>query len=318
MSLRIVSLGKGIPAHRVSNDDLAAFIDTSDEWIRTRTGIESRYVCRDESLTDLATAAATEAIERAGLAPSDIDLVIGSTFEGDYLTPSLSCCVAERLGTQCPAFDLNAACTGFIFALEVAAGFVERQKAKRVLIVCAEMMSKHIDWHDRSTCVLFGDGSAAVIVEPGEALKYISISTSPNSEMLSLPVGTGNSPFVHHGKTKGFLAMEGQKVFKFAVNVGAVELSKAMSALGMTPEEIDYFVLHQANKRIIDSIRAKVGQPEEKFPMNIQRYGNISSVAIPLLLLEMWESDKLKSGDVLFLSAFGAGMTAGSCVIVWG
>ena len=317
MSLKIIGLGKGIPKKRVSNDELTDFLDTSDEWIVSRTGIKNRYVCTDETLTDLSVAAATQAIEKAALTVDDIDLIICSTIGGDFRTPSLACCISERIGTKCPAFDINAACTGFIYALEVANSFLSTGKAKNILIVCAEMMSKHADWTDRNTCVLFGDGAAACVVTSGNALRYINLLAPANTSILTLPVGTGNSPFMSNKKEDGFLYMQGQEVFKFAVNMVESETNQALNTLNLSPEDVDYFILHQANKRIIDSARAKLRQPEEKFPVNIDRYGNLSCVSIPLLLSEMLEDGKINPGDTLFMSAFGAGLTAGSCVMIW-
>ena len=317
MSLKIIGIGKGIPQKCVSNDQLAGFLDTSDEWIISRTGIKTRYVCTDETLTDLAATAAMQALQKSRLAADDIDLMICSTLEGDFRTPSLACCIAERIGTKSPAFDINAACTGFIYALEIADSFLHTGKAKNILIVCAEMMSKYADWNDRNTCVLFGDGAAACVVANGNALRYINLSCSADMSILNLPTDTGNSPFITEKKGSSFLHMQGQEVFKFAVNAVEAEIKQALDTLAISPEQIDWFVLHQANKRIIDSARTKLHQPEAKFPVNIDQYGNISSASIPLLMFEMLEKGQLKPGDTLFMSAFGAGMTAGSCVMVW-
>ena len=317
MSLKIIGIGTGIPERSVTNDELAGFLDTDDEWIVSRTGIKSRFVCTNESLTGLSAVASRQALEKAGLSASDIDLIICATISGDYRTPSLACSLAEQIGTTCPAFDINAACAGFIYALEVATGFLKIGKAKNILIICAEMMSSLVDWNDRNTCVLFGDGAAAVIVTAGDALKYTSLSAIADTSILCLPSYSGNSPFLKNKTDKSFLYMQGQEVFKFVVNLLGPEVKNATKALDITPEQIDWFVLHQANKRIIDSVRVKLKQPEEKFPINIGKYGNLSSVSVPLLLSEMQEDGRLKTGDILFMSAFGAGLTAGSCIMVW-
>lgn len=317
MNLKIIGTGKGIPLKKVSNDDLAGLVDTSDEWIYSRTGIKSRQVCTDETLTDLSASAAVQAIQNANLVANDIDLIICSTIGGDYFTPSLACCVSGRIGASCPAFDMNAACTGFIYALEVASGFLNAGKAKNILIVCAEMMTKHVDWNDRNTCVLFGDGAAACVVTGGNTLKYINLSATADTTFLNRPADTGNSPFVAAKKENQFFYMQGQEVFKFAVNAVGTEIKQALDTLKISPEQVDWFILHQANKRIIDFVRTKLQQPEEKFPVNIDRYGNLSSASIPLLLFEMLEEKKIKPGDTIFMSAFGAGLTAGSCVIMW-
>ncbi|MCL1808590.1 MAG: ketoacyl-ACP synthase III [Clostridiales bacterium] len=317
MSLKIIGTGKGIPARHVSNKDLASFFDVDDDWIVSRTGIKKRHICTDETITDLSAAAALQAIEKSGLTPSGIDLIICSTIGGDFRTPSLACCVLGRIGAKCPAFDINAACTGFIYALKVASGFLSAGDAKNILIVSAEMMSAQVDWNDRSTSVLFGDGAAACVVANGGALRYINLLATENTSILNIPVDTGNSPFVSRKRERGYVQMQGREIFKFAVNTVENEIKHALNALKMPLEQINWFILHQANRRIIDSVRTKLHQPQEKFPVNIDRYGNLSSVSIPLLLFEMQEECKIKPGDTLFLAAFGAGLTAGSCVVVW-
>jgi len=317
MSIKIIGMGKGIPEKTISNDMLAEFLDTDDEWITTRTGIKTRHVCTFESLTDLSKSASEQAISKANLSTNDIDLIICATLGGEYRTPSLACTVAEQLGTTCPAFDINAACTGFVYALDIASAYIESNKANNILIICAEMMSVQADWNDRNTVILFGDGAAACVVTKGNALKYISLSAIPETTILNLPSDTGNSPYINKKVVRSYLHMQGQEVFKFAVNIVGKDVKQALEAINKTPEQIDYYVLHQANKRIIDSIRVKLKQPEEKFPINIDRYGNISSVSVPLLLSEMLDEGKIKTGDTLFISAFGAGLTAGSCIVVW-
>ena len=315
--IKIIGTGKGIPERIVTNDELAGFLDTDDEWITTRTGIKTRHICTYESLTDLSVTASKQAIEKANLSLNDIDLIISSTLGGEYRTPSHACTVAGQLGANCPAFDINAACTGFVYSLDMAAAYIETKRAKNILLICAEIMSIHADWSDRNTCILFGDGAAACIVTKGNALKYMSLSAIPETSMLNLPVDTGNSPFIVNKKEKSYLYMQGQEVFKFAVNIVSNDVKQALTALNLAPEQIDYYILHQANKRIIDSIRTKLKQPEEKFPMNINKYGNISSVSVLLLLCEMLEEGKIKPGNKLFISAFGAGLTAGSCILIW-
>jgi len=317
MSLKVLGMGMGIPERVVSNDELAEFLDTDDEWIVTRTGIKTRRVCTSESLTDLSVVASLQALKNAKLSASDIDTIICATLGGEHRTPSLACCVAEKIDAKCTAFDINAACTGFAYALDIASAYLSSGKAKNILIICAEMMSVQADWNDRNTAILFGDGAAACIVTAGNALKYISLSAIPETTILNLPSDTGNSPYIKTKVERSYLHMQGQEVFKFAVNIVSKDVKQALEALDISPEQIDFYVLHQANKRIIDSIRAKLKQPEEKFPININKYGNISSVSVPLLLCEMLEEHKINPGDTLFISAFGAGLTAGSCVLVW-
>ena len=317
MSLKITGMGRAIPEKCVSNDDLASFLDTDDEWIVARTGIKTRYICTYETLTDLSIAASKQALENARLSARDIDMIICSTLGGDYRTPSHACAVAEQIGATCPAFDVNAACTGFVYALDIALAYIDSGKSKNILIICAEMMSKYTDWNERNTSILFGDGASACVVTSGNALKYISLSAIPETTILNLPCDMGNSPFTKNKTDRSYLQMQGQEVFKFAVKIVSTDAKQALEAVNMTPDQIDYFILHQANKRIIDSIRTKLRQPEEKFPVNIDKYGNLSSVSVLLLLSEMLEEGNIKPGDTLFISAFGAGLTAGSCIIVW-
>ena len=320
MTIKISGTGIGLPKLQLSNDELAelAQLDTSDEWIVSRTGIHSRYVCVDETLTDLATTAARAALDDAGLAAADIGYLICATIGGETRTPSLACAVAERLGVDCAALDLNAACAGFIYALDMAACLIGAGRAGHVLIISAEKMSGLVDWHDRSTCVLFGDGAAACVVSPGHALAWLNVLTQPDSAVITLPANTtGNSPFAPRPNEQGFVQMDGQKVFKYAVTLLEREVARALAALDLTADEIDYYVIHQANKRIIDFAISRLGLAPAKFPLNIERYGNISAVSIPLLLHEMKAAGQIHPGDKLFMCAFGAGMTCGSCVLDW-
>lgn len=316
MSLKILATGKAVPENVVTNEQLCRFLDTSDDWITSRTGIKSRHISSKETLTELSVSAAKTALDKSGLAVSDIDLILCSTSCGDYIFPSLSCSVAEQMKISCPAFDVNAACSGFIYALDIADGYISSGKAKNILLICAEMMSKLADWTDRSTCVLFGDGAAACIVTAGTALKYLHLTSSGNTSILNLPVGSGNSPFREKLET-GFAHMQGQEVFKFAVSMVESESTLALNSLKMTVDDIDYFVLHQANKRIVDTARSRMKLPAEKFPVNIENYGNISSASVPILLDEMLGEGKIKSGTRLLITAFGAGLTTGTCVMIW-
>jgi 3-oxoacyl-[acyl-carrier-protein] synthase III len=301
----------------LSNTELAELVETNDEWIKSRTGISSRYVCTDETISDLAASAGAKALTKSGLKVEEIDLILCSTIAGDYTTPSLACIVGLRLGAKCPAIDVNAACAGFTYALDVAAAYIETKRAKNVLIVSAEMMSKHIDWTDRNTCVLFGDGAGAAVVTEGNALKYMHLVAEPNIPFLYLEGKTGNSPFYKHNVKEGYLKMDGQEVFKFAVTTIEKEVKAAVEALGITKDDIDFYVLHQANMRILKTAQDRLKEPESKFPSNIHDTGNMSSATIPVLLDQLLEAGKIKKGDTLFLSAFGAGLTAGSCVMVW-
>lgn len=317
MGLRIISTGRAMPERIVTNDELSTFLDTSNDWIVSKTGIKSRAVCSNESLTDLAEKAADHVLKKAQLTPSDIDMIICSTISGDNITPSLACGVAERLGTICPAFDINAACSGFIYALDIASAYLNSLRAKNILVISADMMSSLVDWNDRSICVLFGDGAGACVVTNGNSLKYMKLTAYGDTKTIRQRAGTGNSPFIVNKKNRSFIQWEGQEVFKFAVNSVEREVKLALEALNLGLNDIDYYILHQANKRIIDSVRKRLGQPEEKFPVNIDKYGNTSSATIPVLIDEMIEEGKIKKGDRLLLAAFGSGLATGVCVIEW-
>ncbi len=317
MSIKIIGTGTALPQKQISNDDLSQFLETNDEWIISKTGIKTRYLCVDESLTDLSETASNMALKKAGLTAGDIDLIICATLSGDYTTPSLSCCVAERLGVSCPAFDLNAACTGFIYALETASLYLSSGKAKNILLVCADMMSKHVDWTNRKNCILFGDGAAACVLTSGNALRYLRLGTQPCTKPLTLNSHVGNSPYSQQQHSQEFLFMDGQEVFKFAVKTAEREIDAAMNALGIGSDDVRYFIMHQANKRIVDSIRTRTAQPEHKFPINVDRYGNMSSASVPFLIDELLGNGSITSGDTLLMCSFGAGLTYGTCIMAW-
>jgi 3-oxoacyl-[acyl-carrier-protein] synthase-3 len=317
MSLKIIGTGSALPERAVTNGELTGFLDTSDEWIVSRTGIHERRICTNESILDLAVQAARQAVTDAGLELSDIGMLICSTISGGFVTPSLACCIIERLGMVCPAFDISAACPGFVYALDIADAYISAGKAGHVLIVSAERITGLVDWTDRSSCVLFGDGAAACVITKGTALKYSHITASGGVDTLYMPAGTGDNPFTGDMVKAGYLQMLGPQTFKFAVKTAEAEIRLALETLGLDSGGVDYFVMHQANRRIIESVRTKLSQPEEKFPVNIDRYGNTSSATIPLLLHEMRSGGQIKKGDTLVLTAFGAGNTAGTCVLVW-
>ena len=318
MNFKILGTGSAHPECAQTNDDLAKIMDTSDEWIYSRTGIKSRYVCTDETISDVAEAAGRSALENAGVKASELDLIICSTIRGDYFTPSLACVLQERIGASCPAFDINAACTGFLYALDVAAGFFERGRAKKVLIVSCENMSKLLDWNDRSTCVLFGDGAGAAVLGEGDNLLSIRVSAKGNSEIMFIPNVSGNSPFNRSSRPASVLTWHGHDVYKFAVNEMAVQLEAAIHDAGVSQEDMTWVLPHQANLRIIDSAKKRLQIPAERYCCNIEHYGNISSAAIPILMDELNRKQTFHSGDLLAMVAFGGGLTSGACVIRWG
>jgi len=320
MGFRILGTGRALPSKCLSNDDLAAFLDTSDEWIVSHTGIKSRYVCTEETLTDLSVSAAQAALANSGVSAGEIDMILYSTCTGDFLVPSMACCVSERLGTSCPAFDINAACTGFVYGLDVAAAYLQAKKANRILFISGDMLTRVTNWQDRSTCVLFGDGVGAAVLTQGESLKYIRLTAKGNSKILYVNGSPANNPLRPAGDLAGKIGnvvMDGQEVFRFAVQTVEKEVKLALDSLGLTPRDIQFFLLHQANKRIIESARIRLKQPESKFPINIDRYSNTTAATIPILLHELLEEGRVKPGDKLLMLAFGAGLTTGTCLIEW-
>lgn len=242
-------------------------------------------------------------------------LIICSTIQGDNITPALSCEIQHELGASCPAFDVNAACTGFIYALDIAKSYFDAGRSKNILIVSAEQMSKLINWQDRSTCVLFGDGAGAVVVTKGSNLKAIKVTAKGDSDLLVIPGLTGNNPYWEGEKPDLFLHMKGKEVFKFAVNSMCNDIIDVLAESGRGIEDVTKVIPHQANIRIIRSAADKLGLRDDQLAVNVDRYGNTSSASVPILLGELMESGELKEGDIIVLSAFGGGLTSGACII---
>lgn len=316
MSFQIIGTGYSHPKYVLTNDELSTMVDTSDEWITTRTGIKSRYIATDETLLDLAVDAARQAVEKSGCKPEEIDLILCSTVQGDCKTPSLACMVQRELGAKCPAMDINAACAGFLYSLDVAAAYMDAGRTKNILVVSAEMMSRHADWTDRATCVLFGDGAGAVMLTKGTGLKAIRITAKGDDrDLLVIGGDKGNSPFQKTTLPPPFLKMAGSEVFRFAVVSMCRDIKKVLAQAGMTVDQLTYVLPHQANMRIIHSAAERLGLRDDQIVSSIARYGNTSSSSIPILLGEMVEQGKIKRGDLLALSAFGGGLTTGACII---
>ena len=318
MSFKICGTGSSVPETVVTNNDLAAFLDTNDEWIKTRTGISERRVMKSETLLDLAERSSLEAVNDAGLMLSEIDMIIFSSLQGDFISPSMCCLLSARLGVNCThMFDINMGCSGFLFALDMADSYITSKKADAVLIVCAEGMSRMTDWNDRKTCILFGDAAGAVICVPGDGCMDISLNIKGGYEHLYIGRSSNNSPFAQTQDHPPFLHMNGQEIYKFAVEAITKDILTLLDKNVMTPDDIEYFIIHQANMRIIDSARQKLEQQENKFPHNLERYGNTSSASIPLLLDEINRAGLLKKDDKILLSAFGSGLTTSACILNW-
>lgn len=318
MGFTILGTGSALPERTVSNDELSEFLDTSDEWIFTRTGIKSRHVCTTESLDDLAVAASEQALQTSGIHASQLDLIVCSTTTGDHLVPAEACAVAERLGAICPAFDVSAACAGFVFALDVAEGYIARGRARHVLVVAAEQMTRALDWTDRATCVLFGDGAGATVIEAGgENPLAVELSTSPDVETLRVPGLTGSSPYKTAQDRESVLSMNGRRVFKFGVNAICDTVNKLSCDASIAVEDIDHFVFHQANERILSQAVKRLGVPGERVVRTLRETGNISSACIPFALDRLANTGALHAGDVIALVGFGAGLDVGGYLLRW-
>ena len=318
MSFYIAGTGSALPEKVVSNDDLAQFLDTSDEWIYTRTGIRRRHVLTHERLDDLAIASAKQALADAGVSGAEVDLILCATMRGDTYTPSLACTVGEAVGSRAPAFDLNAACVGVLYAMEIADSFISAGKAETVLIVSAEAMSKLVDWADRSTCVLFGDGTGAMVVKKGKGRLAGVLCSDPDSRVIRMPNFEGmNSPYNQTAQEKLAMYMDGGEVYKFAVNAMGRRIEEACARAGIAPADIDWYLPHQANVRIIDASLKKYHIPKEKVLLNIAECGNMSATSVMVLLDEYAKKGTFRRGDKLLLVAFGGGLTSGAVIVEW-
>ncbi|MDR1758555.1 MAG: ketoacyl-ACP synthase III [Bacteroidales bacterium] len=316
--MKIAGTGRAMPSLSVNNDMLSVILDTNDEWISTRTGIRERRILSKERLEDLAVSAARAALVSANVAASDIDYMICSNVINNFVTPSLSCIVQGEIEARCPCLDINAACSGFIYALDLADALLKTGRAHKILVLCAEQPSRMVNWKDRSTCVLFGDGAGAVVLtDESEDFKAFKISTVSKTDPLYYQRAMEYNPFVMLPDSDAPMIMNGKEVFKLAVSSCLSDIKQALSLAGKTVADINYYLLHQANLRIIQSIRELLEISEDKFPHNIERYGNISSASIPVLLDELHEAGTFKKGDTILMSAFGAGFTSGACIVEW-
>lgn len=333
MKTKISGTGKSVPQKVVTNDDLAQVIDTSDEWIYTRTGIRSRHVAELKAGTQntcdtastLAAEAAHRALNNAEISAEDIELIIVATSSPDYMFPSTASIVQNKIGAgKAMCFDISSACTGFIYALSIAEAYIQSGQFKNALVIGSEIMSEEVDWKDRSTCVLFGDGAGAVVLtaenETFDSTKLSTVSKGINGDTYFRTVSA-----LHADGSKGqvltrgkdFIRMDGQEVFKFAVKKVPESINEVLEKANVPIEEIKYFVLHQANIRIIEAVAKRLGAEMSRFPTNLGEYGNTSAASIPILLDEMNRSNILQRGDKIILSGFGAGLSWGSTLLEW-
>ena len=320
MTTRIIGTGSYLPKKVVTNDDLAKLMDTSDEWIRTRTGIRARHLVQEETTTYMCVEAAKRALENAQMQAEEIDLILVGTITGDHVTPSTACEVQAAIGaSKAVAFDINAACSGFLFALHTAHAFIQSGIYQNALILGAETLSKIMDWNDRSTCVLFGDGAGAAVVRADETglIAFEQGSDGAKGQVLACKNRKNNNPYVSNDKEYDYVQMNGQEVYKFAVSTVPKSILHVLEKAGLTAEDVSYFALHQANIRIIQSVAKRLKAEEDKFPISLDHCGNISAASVPILLDEMNRQGMLKRGDKIIMSGFGAGLTWGTALLEW-
>ena len=324
-STGIISIASALPEKVLTNSDLEKIVDTDDEWIRTMTGIsERRMADENEAASDFAIEAGRVALERANLEPKDVDLIIVATVTGDMPFPATASIVQDALGVcGTPAFDLAAGCSGWIYSLAVAKGFVASAIYDRVLVIGVDILTKVTNWADRSTCILFGDGAGAGIVAPVEdgvgLLDFDLGSDGSGAELLKISAGGSRNPCTHEDidAQRNKISMQGREVFKFGVKIQGESTERVLAKCGMTTKDVDLVVPHQANIRVIDSAARRLGLPADKFYQNLHRYGNTSAASIPIALDEAVQEGKIKKGDTVVAVGFGAGLTWGAGAMKW-
>lgn len=320
----IIGLGKYLPEKRLTNKDLEKIVDTTDEWIISRTGIKERRLAReDEATSDMATEAAKRALESAKLKPEDIDLIIVATITPDMFFPATACLVQQKIGARTvPAFDISVACSGFIYGLAIANQFISSGVYKHALVIAAEKLSTITDWTDRNTCVLFGDGAGAAVlgqVEKGGILSVHLGADGRQGDLIKLPAGGSRMPATKKSieDKQHFIKMNGSELFKHAVRIMADAALEATRPLGITAEDISLVIPHQANVRILSAAAKRMGLSEDKIYLNIEKYGNMSAASSAIALVEAVEEGRIKKGEKILLDAFGGGLTWGAIVIEW-
>ncbi|TYP59973.1 beta-ketoacyl-ACP synthase III [Thermosediminibacter litoriperuensis] len=320
----IIGVGSYTPEKVLTNNDLEKMVETSDEWIKARTGISYRRIAGENTATsDMAVKASFHALQRAGLDPGELDLIIGATVTPDMMFPSTACVVQRRIGAfKAAAFDLSAGCTGFIYALTTAAQFIASGMYRNILIFGAETLSKIVDWQDRNTCVLFGDGAGAAViseVEQGGILESLLGADGGGKDLLFMPAGGSREPASIETvrARKHYIKMNGNEVFKFAVKIMEESTRKVVEKANLTMNDVALVIPHQANMRIIDAAVKRLDIPKEKVMVNLDRYGNMSAASIPVALDEAVREKRIKKGDKVVLVGFGAGLTWGANLIEW-
>lgn len=320
----ITGWGMRVPEKVMTNADFERIVETSDEWITSRTGIKQRHVAEpSETASTLSIAAARQALERAGIEGKDLDLILVATVCADYPFPSTANLVQHALGAQCGAFDMQAACSGFLYAMSTAHQFIANGAAKHALVIGVEVLSRVVDYQDRSTCVLFGDGAGAVVLsasdEPGGVLGFTLGSDGARPDLLWIPTGGSAEPITEQvlRERRNYVRMQGSEVYKFATRIMGTAMEEALGKAGMTASDMDLFIPHQANLRIIEAAAKRLDLPPEKVFVNIENYGNTSAAAIPIALCEAIDQGRVYPGAHLGMVAFGAGLTWAAAVVKW-
>ncbi len=320
MSFKIIGTGSYVPEKVVTNDDLAVFLNTNDEWISSRSGIRERHVCTNETTSELATEAARRALENAGTDVSEIDMILCASVSAEYISPNLACLVQRNLHipAACRALDLNGACTAWIYLMDTAAAFFSQGGVRKMLVIGAESMSRILNWHDRSTCVLFGDGAGAAVLEAGENFLGASFETQGGDDVIAIPTKKGISPWYDREEQLPLVHMQGQETYKFAVSNFPKRIDEVLAKTGYQEDDVDWVIPHQANKRIIDgAARRMKGIPHDHFIVNIHKYGNTSSASIPIALDEANRAGKFQRGELIAMVAFGGGLSSAACLLRW-
>ena len=317
---KIYGTGSSLPKRIVSNHDLAKIVDTNDAWIRERTGVARRRIIREETTVSMAAEAAQKALEKSGILPEEIDLILVSTISSEVILPCTACEVQKYIkAVNAAAFDLNAACAGFLFGYTTAQAYIAAGLAKTVLVVGAESLSNLVDWKDRSTCILFGDGAGAAVLkaERGKIFPSVSHSDGKKGEALTCLSRHRKGAPRKMRDPQAYIQMDGQAVLKFAVKKVPTAVKELLEKAELTTDDITYFILHQANRRIVEAVAKRLRADIAKFPMNLEEYGNTSSASIPILLDELNRAGKLKKGQKIVLAGFGAGLSWGAALLEW-
>lgn len=324
---KIIGTGSYVPEKILTNNDLAQFVETTDEWVRERTGVEKRHVMQDETTADMAVKAAEKAVAAAGISADEIDMIIVSSVSSNLILPNTACFVQEAIGAvNASCFDVNTACTGFMTAYNTVQSYINTGLIETALIIGAEGLSRIVDWSDRGTCILFGDGAGAAVIKKDETAVFDTVMHADGSKGKALTCENGYASRKRLFDTEQndtetrdltYVDMDGQEVFRFAVKQVPMCINELLEKMAITEKDVDLFLLHQANRRIIESVAKRIGTTMDKVPMNIMKYGNTSSACIPILLDELVREDRIKKGDRVVMSGFGAGLTWSATYMVF-